>query len=271
MPRRPPPPNPRPFSHRPLISPYPTSSTPEIPRVGRGAQRATSPGIWPGNRQSPRIPPSSDPELPSPSPVALLKSRHPLQLDAESVSKASSSRFALTDPRRPIPVARFGGNCRLGSVLLFSAWITVAALNRLLRPTPNGCQMTYMYPTYIPIPTPQNVSPTGTASSSTTRARSRSTSTTTSGSSTACRCYSSPAMHSRVRVRGRRLQARPQSIPRARPPLRPCPRLRFCQRRLRARTSLRVRPQHTNSTAATPMPRPSPPQPPSSPSPPTSL
>ncbi|KAK1629882.1 hypothetical protein QYE76_004197 [Lolium multiflorum] len=52
----------------------------------------------------------------------------------------------------------FGGNCRLGSVLFFSAWITLAALNRLLRPAPNGCQMTYMYPTYIPISTPKNVS-----------------------------------------------------------------------------------------------------------------
>ena len=55
-------------------------------------------------------------------------------------------------------MAGFGGNCRLGSVLLFSAWITLAALNRLLRPAPNGCQMTYMYPTYIPIPAPNNVS-----------------------------------------------------------------------------------------------------------------
>ncbi|XP_014758561.1 uncharacterized protein LOC100832898 isoform X4 [Brachypodium distachyon] len=52
----------------------------------------------------------------------------------------------------------FGGNCRVGAVLFFSAWITLAALNRLLRPAPNGCQMTYMYPTYIPIPTPKNVS-----------------------------------------------------------------------------------------------------------------
>uniref|UniRef100_A0ACD5Y3E2 Uncharacterized protein n=1 Tax=Avena sativa TaxID=4498 RepID=A0ACD5Y3E2_AVESA len=52
----------------------------------------------------------------------------------------------------------FGGNCRLGSVLFFSAWIMLAALNRLLRPAPNGCQMTYMYPTYIPISTPKNVS-----------------------------------------------------------------------------------------------------------------
>ncbi|KAF7072002.1 hypothetical protein CFC21_077202 [Triticum aestivum] len=55
-------------------------------------------------------------------------------------------------------MAGFGGNCRLGAVLFFSAWITLAALNRLVRPAPNGCQMTYMYPTYIPIHAPNNVS-----------------------------------------------------------------------------------------------------------------
>uniref|UniRef100_A0A8R7UI24 GPI inositol-deacylase n=2 Tax=Triticum urartu TaxID=4572 RepID=A0A8R7UI24_TRIUA len=55
-------------------------------------------------------------------------------------------------------MAGFGANCRLGAVLFFSAWITLAALNRLVRPAPNGCQMTYMYPTYIPIHAPNNVS-----------------------------------------------------------------------------------------------------------------
>ncbi|XP_062198955.1 uncharacterized protein LOC133901587 isoform X2 [Phragmites australis] len=51
------------------------------------------------------------------------------------------------------------GSCRVGAVLLFSAWIALAALSRLLRPVPNGCVMTYMYPTYIPIAaTPRNVS-----------------------------------------------------------------------------------------------------------------
>ncbi|KAL6598084.1 hypothetical protein ACP70R_046505 [Stipagrostis hirtigluma subsp. patula] len=50
------------------------------------------------------------------------------------------------------------GSCRVGAVLLFSAWIALAALSRLLRPVPNGCVMTYMYPTYIPISTPKNVS-----------------------------------------------------------------------------------------------------------------
>ena len=53
----------------------------------------------------------------------------------------------------------FRGSCRVGAVLLFSAWVALAALSRLLRPVPNGCVMTYMYPTYIPIAaTPRNIS-----------------------------------------------------------------------------------------------------------------
>ncbi|RLM86359.1 uncharacterized protein C2845_PM04G17010 [Panicum miliaceum] len=53
----------------------------------------------------------------------------------------------------------FRGSCRVGTVLLFSAWVALAALSRLLRPVPNGCVMTYMYPTYIPIAAaPRNVS-----------------------------------------------------------------------------------------------------------------
>ncbi|KAG0543013.1 hypothetical protein BDA96_02G153200 [Sorghum bicolor] len=53
----------------------------------------------------------------------------------------------------------FRGSCRVGAVLLFSAWVAVAALSRLLRPVPNGCVMTYMYPAYIPIAaTPRNIS-----------------------------------------------------------------------------------------------------------------
>jgi hypothetical protein len=52
----------------------------------------------------------------------------------------------------------FRGSCRVGAVLLFSAWVALAALSRLLRPVPNGCVMTYMYPTYIPIAgAPRNV------------------------------------------------------------------------------------------------------------------
>nr|CAB3456671.1 unnamed protein product [Digitaria exilis] len=53
----------------------------------------------------------------------------------------------------------FRGSCRVGAVLLFSAWVALGALSRLLRPVPNGCVMTYMYPTYIPIAdAPRNVS-----------------------------------------------------------------------------------------------------------------
>jgi len=52
----------------------------------------------------------------------------------------------------------FRGSCRVGA-MLFSAWVALAALSRLLRPVPNGCVMTYMYPTYIPIAAaPRNVS-----------------------------------------------------------------------------------------------------------------
>uniref|UniRef100_A0A0D9XBS7 GPI inositol-deacylase n=1 Tax=Leersia perrieri TaxID=77586 RepID=A0A0D9XBS7_9ORYZ len=52
----------------------------------------------------------------------------------------------------------FGGSCRVAAVLVFTAWIALTAVNRLVRPVPNGCVMTYMYPTYIPISTPRNVS-----------------------------------------------------------------------------------------------------------------
>lgn len=52
----------------------------------------------------------------------------------------------------------FGSNCGLGAVFFFSAWIMLAALNRLVRPDPNGFQMTYMYPTYVPIPVPNKIS-----------------------------------------------------------------------------------------------------------------
>ncbi|KAL5201355.1 hypothetical protein ABZP36_035709 [Zizania latifolia] len=52
----------------------------------------------------------------------------------------------------------FGGTCRVAAVLVFSSWVALTALNRLVRPVPNGCVMTYMYPTYIPISTPKNVS-----------------------------------------------------------------------------------------------------------------
>ncbi|KAK9126756.1 hypothetical protein Scep_015602 [Stephania cephalantha] len=48
--------------------------------------------------------------------------------------------------------------CRAGLLVVLSAWIGLAALYGLLKPISNGCIMTYMYPTYIPIATPANVS-----------------------------------------------------------------------------------------------------------------
>ncbi|KAL8475315.1 hypothetical protein ACS0TY_028116 [Phlomoides rotata] len=43
-------------------------------------------------------------------------------------------------------------------VVIISTWIGLAGLFGLLKPISNGCVMTYMYPTYIPVPTPKNVS-----------------------------------------------------------------------------------------------------------------
>lgn len=43
-------------------------------------------------------------------------------------------------------------------LLLITLGITAASIFGLLKPISNGCTMTYMYPTYIPISTPTNVS-----------------------------------------------------------------------------------------------------------------
>ncbi|CAN6448322.1 unnamed protein product [Victoria cruziana] len=50
------------------------------------------------------------------------------------------------------------GKCKLAMLALVAIFSLLAALYGLLRPVPNGCVMTYMYPTYIPIRTPANVS-----------------------------------------------------------------------------------------------------------------
>ncbi|KAK6155255.1 hypothetical protein DH2020_009503 [Rehmannia glutinosa] len=47
---------------------------------------------------------------------------------------------------------------RVAIVVFISIWIGLAGLYALLKPISNGCVMTYMYPTYIPISTPKNVS-----------------------------------------------------------------------------------------------------------------
>ncbi|KAH6831296.1 hydrolase [Perilla frutescens var. hirtella] len=47
---------------------------------------------------------------------------------------------------------------RVATVVIVSIWIGLLGLYYLLKPAVNGCVMTYMYPTYIPIPTPKNVS-----------------------------------------------------------------------------------------------------------------
>ncbi|KAL3624307.1 hypothetical protein CASFOL_033123 [Castilleja foliolosa] len=47
---------------------------------------------------------------------------------------------------------------RVAIVVIIFVWICLAGLYALLAPISNGCVMTYMYPTYIPVPTPKNVS-----------------------------------------------------------------------------------------------------------------
>ncbi|XP_078150572.1 phosphatidylinositol deacylase isoform X2 [Carex rostrata] len=52
----------------------------------------------------------------------------------------------------------FKEHLRLGIIAILTVLGVLLALNQLLKPVPNGCAMTYMYPTYIPIATPANVS-----------------------------------------------------------------------------------------------------------------
>ncbi|GAV85514.1 PGAP1 domain-containing protein [Cephalotus follicularis] len=52
----------------------------------------------------------------------------------------------------------FRATLRVGIVVIIAIWICVAALYGLLKPISNGCVMTYMYPTYIPIASPDSVS-----------------------------------------------------------------------------------------------------------------
>nr|XP_043613112.1 uncharacterized protein LOC122585082 [Erigeron canadensis] len=45
----------------------------------------------------------------------------------------------------------FKAKFRLGAIVIFSIGIVLIAIYELLKPISNGCNMTYMYPTYIPI------------------------------------------------------------------------------------------------------------------------
>ncbi|KAF8052719.1 hypothetical protein N665_1515s0007 [Sinapis alba] len=50
---------------------------------------------------------------------------------------------------------------RIVGVVILAAWIGLAALFGLLKPIKNGCTMTYMYPTYIPISMTDGATPPG--------------------------------------------------------------------------------------------------------------
>ncbi|XP_057982822.1 uncharacterized protein LOC131167837 isoform X2 [Malania oleifera] len=48
--------------------------------------------------------------------------------------------------------------CKVAGLVIVSVWVGLAALYGLISPVSNGCVMTYMYPTYIPISAPVNSS-----------------------------------------------------------------------------------------------------------------
>ena len=50
---------------------------------------------------------------------------------------------------------------RIVGIVILAAWIGLAALFGLLKPIKNGCTMTYMYPTYIPISVTDGATPPG--------------------------------------------------------------------------------------------------------------
>ncbi|KAL8137355.1 hypothetical protein V2J09_003356 [Rumex salicifolius] len=52
----------------------------------------------------------------------------------------------------------FTSRARIGALIGLALLVALAGTYGLLRPTPNGCTMTYMYPTYIPVPAPKNLS-----------------------------------------------------------------------------------------------------------------
>lgn len=47
---------------------------------------------------------------------------------------------------------------RVAVLIVISVGITLASIYGMLKPISNGCTMTYMYPTYVPISSPKNVS-----------------------------------------------------------------------------------------------------------------
>lgn len=53
----------------------------------------------------------------------------------------------------------FRGKVRVGVLIVVVVGICLAALYGLLKPISNGCVMTYMYPTYIPITSSESVTP----------------------------------------------------------------------------------------------------------------
>lgn len=66
--------------------------------------------------------------------------------------------FGFRGSSSQITMCGFGTKLRVAALVVIALWIALAGLYHLLKPISNGCIMTYMYPTYIPISTPKNVS-----------------------------------------------------------------------------------------------------------------
>lgn len=49
--------------------------------------------------------------------------------------------------------------CRAAILVLSTLFVGLVGLYSLIKPITDGCVMTYMYPTYVPISTPESTSP----------------------------------------------------------------------------------------------------------------
>ncbi|KAL5981930.1 hypothetical protein ACLOJK_015997 [Asimina triloba] len=69
-----------------------------------------------------------------------------------------SSYFPVAARKQHSSMQGFRAKCRIATLVFFAIWVGFTSLYGLLKPVSNGCIMTYMYPTYVPIATPPNVS-----------------------------------------------------------------------------------------------------------------
>lgn len=71
----------------------------------------------------------------------------------------SGNRFWVVLQVVTMQVQGFRAKSRVALLVVFVLCVCFAGFYDLLKPVSNGCSMTYMYPTYIPIPNTTAVSP----------------------------------------------------------------------------------------------------------------